>query len=800
MTHPSNPIPSLLPLVKRVCTLLLAWLFSLLLAQDSPALTKLQSIHGSMQTDSTQGKTEARVVGPEEQRALTRHSLDEAKAERERRISTPPGISREEVEERFHLLDGTVTRLNSLLNLVDEREALRKSLAVVKRRAQDWTGFSERAPYSVLMVDELREQKITALAKVQGLESTLKIIAQQVAVHRESAQRARERERQAAEKIEPDSAVETRLPALWRKDLASVRARNVEAISAWYALHYEVLEGRLEIARVELELLERQVALSRKGMVFSQADLNSALARLKGERAGLEQEMEASLTRDGRINEELVRIQREMRQVSTRDDGGNGSAGSGGERERLDARHRAVLAWAENSRFETEVISALMTVNHSLSSLWEKRYAALSGDNSAKRRQILTEFRTNREILAPWLKYAHHQLELFQAAERDQQERLSGVSGRSPLRSAEQDILEARRTQREQAERLKTAFEQAEIKLKSWQEDIQRVQQTRSIVDKTRDGIRRFLDALQRIWHFELFAVEDTVEVAGQKVVTSRGVTVGKSIGAILLFLAGYGVISFLGQRIQRIVVARFGISQHQANIIHRVFLSVAIFSLLFITLNLARIPLTVFAFLGGALAIGVGFGTQTLIKNLISGILLLMERKVQVGDTVDVDGVVGRVTSVDIRASTVLGFDGVETMIPNATFLETKVTNWTHTSPTLRRTVRVGVAYGSPVARVRDILAECAAHHGQVLKSPPPLVLFEDFGDSSLIFVLYFWIDYGPAVNPLKVASDLRFMIERRFDEANITMAFPQRDIHLSGVHPLRVELVGTNETRRDC
>jgi small-conductance mechanosensitive channel len=170
------------------------------------------------------------------------------------------------------------------------------------------------------------------------------------------------------------------------------------------------------------------------------------------------------------------------------------------------------------------------------------------------------------------------------------------------------------------------------------------------------------------------------------------------------------------------------------------------------------------------------------------------MERKVQVGDTVDVDGVVGRVTSVDIRASTVLGFDGVETMIPNATFLETKVTNWTHTSATLRRSVRVGVAYGSPVARVRDILAECAEHHGQVLKSPPPLVLFEEFGDSSLIFVLYFWIDYGPAVNPLKVASDLRFMIERRFGETNIVMAFPQRDIHLSGVHPLRVELVEPN------
>lgn len=614
-------------------------------------------------------------------------------------------------------------------------------------------------------------------------------------MQRESAKRARERERQAAEEIERNSSREERLPAVWRRNLAAVRARYMEAVAVWSALHYEVLDERLEISRAELDLLQRQVAASRKGMVFSQVDLNTALSRLKGERSRLELEMEASLARDARINEKVVRIQRELKKFSTGTENGNGSAGVGTQRDRLEARHRAALAWTENSRFETEVISALMTINHSLSSLWEKRYAAVTGGDPAKRQNILAEFRKSRETLVPWREYAQHQLKVYQAAERDQQARLSGLAEKSPLRSTELDLLEARRTQRELAERLNTTFEQAEITLKSWQEDIERVQQTRSFADRARDGIRTFSNILQRIWHFELFSVEDTVEVAGQKLVTSRGVTVGKSVGALLLFLAGYSLISFLGRRMQRIVVARFDISAHQANILHRAFLSMAIFSLLFVILNLARIPLTVFAFLGGALAIGIGFGTQTLIKNLISGILILLEHKVQVGDTVDVDGVVGRVMSVDIRASTVLGFDGVETVIPNATFLETKVTNWTHTNAKLRRFVRVGVAYGSPVTRVSDILAECAQQHSLVLKSPQPLVLFEDFSDSSLLFGLYFWIEYGPDANPLQVASDLRFMIERRFGEENIVMAFPQRDIHLSGINPLRVELVAPNE-----
>jgi small-conductance mechanosensitive channel len=145
----------------------------------------------------------------------------------------------------------------------------------------------------------------------------------------------------------------------------------------------------------------------------------------------------------------------------------------------------------------------------------------------------------------------------------------------------------------------------------------------------------------------------------------------------------------------------------------------------------------------------------------------------------------------VDIRASTILGFDGVETVIPNSMFLESKVTNWTHTNNRLRRIVRVGVAYGSPTKQVRDILVECGKEHGQILNNPSPDALFEDFGDNSLIFALYFWVEHGPETNPLQVASDVRFMIDQRFAEENIVIAFPQRDIHLQTLQPLRVEVV---------
>jgi len=211
---------------------------------------------------------------------------------------------------------------------------------------------------------------------------------------------------------------------------------------------------------------------------------------------------------------------------------------------------------------------------------------------------------------------------------------------------------------------------------------------------------------------------------------------------------------------------------------------------LLVITLNLARIPLTVFAFLGGALAIGVGFGTQTIIRNFISGLIVLMERQIRVGDTIEVDGISGTVTEVNLRSSTVLGSDGVEAIIPNSSLLEHRVTNSTRTDRKVRRVVKVGVAYGSPVREVAAIMKECAERHGLVQKSPEPMVLFEDFGDNALLFGLYFWVDLGPNLSTNVVMSDLRFMMEKRFGEAGIGVAYPQRDIHLASSRPLQVEI----------
>ncbi|MRR06770.1 MAG: mechanosensitive ion channel [Deltaproteobacteria bacterium] len=756
----------------------------------SSAIAAIMRVPGSPETAKKEAAKAVETPDPEKQREITTLALANARAEMKRKFMVPPGISREEVEERNLLLDRLVLRLNGKLNLIAEAKALRNARIAAERQMHDWAAVHKRQDYSVLEFDESKKTVTAARTKVHGLDSALKLFDPQLKHFRELVEIAGEKDRLAADRMQAAYSHEERQEASWRKELAGIRVRSAEAGLDWALTRNQVLAERYSIAQYELELLERKAAEARNRVLFSRADLNSALSSLKAARETLDKELESSLASEQSRISELARAQQALADSQTPQGAGHGGPGF----EVLKSGEQSAMAWVESSRFRIEVVSALISINQSYSALWHKRYEAMVGTDSGKRRAILDEFGKISEKLQNWREFILRQLDVYTAAERKQDTRLAGLDEGSPIRQAVQAQRDALNLQKTQGERLYAALEQAGDDLQSWREDIEYLHRTRSFGERFRDWFDAALDTARRLWNYELFVVEDSLEVGGKKVVTSHGVTVGKSIGAILLLLAGYLAASFLGRRMRRIMIRRFGISGHQADLIRRGFVSLAIFVLLILTLNLARIPITVFAFLGGALAIGVGFGTQTLIKNLICGIIMLMERKVKVGDTVEVDGVQGTITSVDIRTSTVTGFDGIETVIPNATFLENKVTNWTHTNATLRRILRVGVAYGSPVERVSEIILECANRHGLVLKKPPPEVFFEEFADSSMNFALYFWIEYGPGANPLRVASDLRFMIEKRFAEEKIVIAFPQHDVHLDASAPFRVQLLTQN------
>lgn len=178
------------------------------------------------------------------------------------------------------------------------------------------------------------------------------------------------------------------------------------------------------------------------------------------------------------------------------------------------------------------------------------------------------------------------------------------------------------------------------------------------------------------------------------------------------------------------------------------------------------------------ALLIGVGLALQTLFQDIISGIFILIDQSVHVGDIIELEGKVGRVEEIKLRTTRAVTIDNKVLVIPNHLYLTNSLYNWTQNDVSTRESVSVGVAYGSDVQLVKKLLLQAASTHPDVISEPEPTVLFTDFGDSALNFKLVFTINDSFLAQYPK--SDIRFEIDKLFRENNISIPFPQRDIHI--------------------
>jgi small-conductance mechanosensitive channel len=167
-----------------------------------------------------------------------------------------------------------------------------------------------------------------------------------------------------------------------------------------------------------------------------------------------------------------------------------------------------------------------------------------------------------------------------------------------------------------------------------------------------------------------------------------------------------------------------------------------------------------------------------------MSGIILLIERPLRVGDIVEMGTTFGSVTNISIRASTVLSSNGIETLIPNSNFLENVVTNWTYSDRRVRREIKIGVPRSASTRQVSDLLLSTAQRHGQLLKDPAPKVLLQDFAADTLMYSLQYWTEFRAGMDPDVVASDLRFMIETAFKEAGLSKTAPV-EVNVSSAVP---------------
>ena len=202
-----------------------------------------------------------------------------------------------------------------------------------------------------------------------------------------------------------------------------------------------------------------------------------------------------------------------------------------------------------------------------------------------------------------------------------------------------------------------------------------------------------------------------------------------------------------------------------------------------FVAISVAGIDLSRFAIVAGALGVGIGFGLQNVVNNFVSGLILMFERPIQVGDTIEVGVLVGHVLRIGFRSSTVRTYDGAEVIVPNGNLISSEVVNWTLSDRTRRLDIPVGVAYGSDPQKVLDVLTATAHAHKDILSYPAPSIIFKGFGESSLDFSVRVWIkDFEELY---RVSSELSVNIYAALNEAGFEIPFPQRDLHLRSVSP---------------
>ena len=213
------------------------------------------------------------------------------------------------------------------------------------------------------------------------------------------------------------------------------------------------------------------------------------------------------------------------------------------------------------------------------------------------------------------------------------------------------------------------------------------------------------------------------------------------------------------------------------ARLVHYVFIFVG-FVLALLVLGFEFTKLTIML---SALGVGIGFGLQSVVNNFVSGLILLFERPVRVGDFIELGGKWAEIKNICLRATTVQTLDQADVIIPNADLVANQVINWTLSNRRVRLIIPVGVAYGSDISLVMETLMTCAIESSKVVKIPEPQVLYLSFGESSLDFELRVWV--WDAEERLRVISELHQAIDRSFREAKIEIAFPQRDLHVRSI-----------------
>ena len=724
--------------------------------------------------------------------------------------------SPDEVRERERIQSEQVIDLDKQIDTLKELKEVRKDNASYELERKAWRGFAEKPPFPIKFIDDIQDSLLSHRLALESTELRLSLARASFKRFDDALKKSRRALRLAGEQLSLSVGTPKEQRSRWLLDLARLQNDRNEAGLVLAELHRLSYETAVRGKRLQISFLEEKLRVAEASSPLSKGDLEKKLSDLDSQRKNLEFNLLSAQKVEAEERKELDMIRDAMIILST----------TGKEKEALQGEIKKMIqtlappaerkispeeqfrllsfafeaqqAFVETARLKVSALKAQIQFVNTAEKVWQDRYWLTRKQDLNEMREKQAEVTENLARLGMVKKFTESSLSSWMNLIKNQKDRVASLEKSEPAAKTQGRILKAYEERQDITLALIEGVGRLERLIIRLNDGLNRHIAEASVASRTKERLQNAYSFAKKIWNTELYVATETTVVGERSIARPVSVTIGKAVKALIILFIGTWIAGKIGRAIRWVLTKRLGWTKSKAEpfrkmIFGAMFICVLIFS--FVTVN---IPLAVFTFLGGALAIGLGFGAQHLINNFISSLILLFDRSIRVGDIVEVDGQGGRVTHIGMRNSRIHRFDGVDILVPNSQFIQQKVVNWTLSDLQMRFSVSVGVAYGSPTRETEQVIMKAIKMHPMVLKDPLPAVLFEQFGESTLMFTGYFWMELISNRDNRIAVSEIRHTIIDLLKKAGIVISFPQRDVHLDSSKPLEVKVLRPEMQRK--
>lgn len=716
--------------------------------------------------------------------------------------------SADEVREQERVKSELVIDLDRQIDVLKELKEIRRDNASYELERKSWRGFKEKPPFPIAFIDDIRDSLLSQRLAFESFELRLSLARTSFKRFDDELKKSRKALRFAEEESSRSRGTPGEQRNRWLLDLAKVKNERNEVGLVLAEMQRLTYESAVNGKRQQISFFEEKLRAAEASSPLSKEDFEKKLTDLDRQRRDLEIELQEAQKSEVEARKKLDVIRDAITSLSA----------SVQEKEPLQGVEKKTIrtivsprekklpveaklqllmldfeaqqAVADTARLRiTSLKGRIQSVNLA-EKIWRDRYWLNQRRDLKEIREKQDEVNETIARLGIIKRYADSSLASWMNLIKNQKDRIASLVKSDPAVKTQMVILSAYEERQNNTLRMIENIGRLERLIGRLKDELtDRIKQA-SITSRFKERLQETYSFVKAIWNTELYVATETTVIDDRSIAKPVSVTIGKVVKALIILFIGTWFAGKIARAIQWALTKRLKWPRSKASPFRKIafgvmFICVLIFS--FVTVN---IPLAVFTFLGGALAIGLGFGAQHLINNFISSLILLFDRSIKVGDIVEVDGEGGRVMNIGMRNSRIHRFDGIDMLVPNSKFLQEKVTNWT-LDPRMRYSVSVGVAYGSPTRETERVIMKAIERHPMVLKDPPPTILFDAFGDSSLLFTGYFWMELISNRDNRIVVSEIRHTITELLGKAGIVISFPQRDVHLNSSKPLEVKVL---------